>query len=182
MSDCCKHSQKEGRRGLKVREKFKLSCCSTTKHEHLPPGGCRLAASSSMVLKQYEHRYGMCYVQFSITNLKRRWTCEGLSLIKCLYWEILTDADSTDPACIKKAIKMIDKDQRLEKCALKAPLIAQVVKAGGSWPVIGQCPSLRYKTPKRFTKSNQTHGPPRSRLKAMSTVWCPHSSADRNMY
>jgi len=48
--------------------------------------------------------------------------------------EILTDADSTDPTCIKKAIKKIDKDQRLERCALKAPLIAQVVKAGGSWP------------------------------------------------
>ena len=48
--------------------------------------------------------------------------------------EILTDADSTDPTDIKKAIKKIDKDQRLEKCALKAPLIAQVVTAGGSWP------------------------------------------------
>ena len=38
--------------------------------------------------------------------------------------EILTDADSTDPTDIKKTIKNIDKDQRLEKCALKAPLIA----------------------------------------------------------
>ena len=48
--------------------------------------------------------------------------------------EILTDADSTDPTCIKKTIKNIYKDQRLERCALKVPLIAQVVKAGGSWP------------------------------------------------
>ena len=29
-------------------------------------------------------------------------------------------------------------------------------------------------------KSNQTHGPPQSRLKAMSTVWCLHSFADRS--
>ena len=31
-------------------------------------------------------------------------------------------------------IKTTDKDQTLKKCTLKAPLIAQVVTAGGSWP------------------------------------------------
>ena len=36
--------------------------------------------------------------------------------------------------------------------------------------VMGQYPSLRYKTAERFTKPNQTHGPPWSRFKAMSTV------------
>ena len=37
--------------------------------------------------------------------------------------EILTDADSTDSTDIKKSIKKIDKDLRLEMCALKAPFI-----------------------------------------------------------
>ena len=48
--------------------------------------------------------------------------------------EILIDADSTNLMDIKRTILKIDKAQSLEKCALKAPLIAQVVVAGGSWP------------------------------------------------
>ena len=53
--------------------------------------------------------------------------------------EILTDADSTNPTNIKKSIKKIDKDLRLEMCALKAPFIAQVVTDGGSWPKLWDC-------------------------------------------
>ena len=53
--------------------------------------------------------------------------------------EILTDADSTNPTNIKKSIKKIDKDLRLEVCALKAPFIAQVVTAGESWPKLWDC-------------------------------------------
>ena len=53
-------------------------------------------------------------------------------------YKILTDADSTklytNPNIIKKSIKEIDQDLSLEKCVSKAPLIAQVVIAGGSWP------------------------------------------------
>ena len=48
--------------------------------------------------------------------------------------EILRDADSIFPTVMKKDIRKIDKDHVLEKCVLKAPLIAQVVSAGGSWP------------------------------------------------
>ena len=35
---------------------------------------------------------------------------------------------------IKKDTRKIDKDNILKRCILKAPLIAQVVTAGGSWP------------------------------------------------
>ena len=48
--------------------------------------------------------------------------------------EILRDADSIFPTVMKKDIRKIDKDHVLEKCVLKAPLNAQVVSAGGSWP------------------------------------------------
>ena len=41
---------------------------------------------------------------------------------------------ATNPSIIKKFVKEIDQDLSLEKCVSKAPLIAQVVTAGGSWP------------------------------------------------
>ena len=67
--------------------------------------------------------------------------------------------DCSDPTNIKKTIKNIDKHQRLEKCALKAPLITQVVTAGGSWPML--CDGTRHLGTKhliRFMKPNQSHG------------------------
>ena len=45
---------------------------------------------------------------------------------------ILTKADSTNTTNFKKTPK-IDKDQTLEKCALKPSLISQVATAGGTW-------------------------------------------------
>ena len=76
--------------------------------------------------------------------------------------EILTDADSTNPTNIKKSIKKIDKDLRLEMCALKAPFIAQVVTAGGSWPKLWDCAlhlgSKHLKGLQNFTRLMAHHG------------------------
>ena len=94
--------------------------------------------------------------------------------------EILTDADSTEPTHMKKTIKKIDKDQRLKSVPwrpLYLPRLWQLVEAGQSYGT-ASVTWLGTKHHTRFTKPNQTHGPPWSRLKALSTVWCSHSPAD----
>ena len=93
--------------------------------------------------------------------------------------EILTDADSTDLTDIKKAIKNIDKDHAEVGVCPEGPFNCP---SCDSWwklaKVMGRRPSPKYKTFERFTKSNQTHGPPWSRFEALSTVWCSYSSTD----
>ena len=49
------------------------------------------------------------------------------------YIDTVFTTNSTDPTDIKKSI---DKDRRLETCALKAPFIPQVVTAGQSYGMV----------------------------------------------
>ena len=53
--------------------------------------------------------------------------------------DVLTETEFANLTEMKKTIRKIDREQVLEKCIAKAPLIAQVVRAGGSWPRLWDC-------------------------------------------
>lgn len=49
---------------------------------------------------------------------------------------ILTCVDEVNVHELKKEIQKYDKLQQMERCSVKAPLITEVVKRGGSWPAL----------------------------------------------
>ena len=53
-----------------------------------------------------------------------------------LSYELLSDPHSVHVQDIKKNVLQADKALLLDRCLAKAPLIAEVVKRGGSWPAL----------------------------------------------
>ena len=47
---------------------------------------------------------------------------------------VLTDADTSSRCAIRKNLRVIDRDKLVEKCSMKSPSIACIIRKGGSWP------------------------------------------------
>ena len=47
---------------------------------------------------------------------------------------VLTDADTISRRAIRKILRVIDRDKLVEKCSMKSPSIACIIRKGGSWP------------------------------------------------
>ena len=47
---------------------------------------------------------------------------------------VLMDADTISRRAIRKTLRVIDRDKLVEKCSMKSPSIACIIRKGGSWP------------------------------------------------
>ena len=47
---------------------------------------------------------------------------------------VLTDPDTISRRASRKNLRVIDRDKLVEKCSMKSPSIACIIRKGGSWP------------------------------------------------